>query len=410
MHFIAFVLLCFAMLLPSANAATGIAAIVNDDIITTSDIDGRFGLMTHGSQMKMDDKVRAQLRKQALESLIDEQIRLQEADRLGVTPDKKEIDEALSRLAAQNNTTQEKFKSAIQKSGTGIYDSLRRQLKTQIAWANVVRKKIRPQVNITENDINNYLTEKAKNPANVEYHVAEIFMKNTPDNRELMNRLVSELRSGKQRFSNIARQFSEGLEASKGGMLGWIPEKRLEPVLDEAIARTSAGSISDPIVSPRGLHIFFVLEKRAILAAEEGSMRLNLKQLVVPLPPTVPDDIVQKAMAQAKFFQAEAKDCTAIDDVIKKIDHPLSRDLGEVRLADLPPAVLSQVKDLAIGTASDPVRIKEGLGVFMVCGRTENAEEMVRDDAANTLGTDRLNRLQYRYYRDLRASSYVDVK
>ncbi len=46
----------------------------------------------------------------------------------------------------------------------------------------------------------------------------------------------------------------------------------------------------------------------------------------------------------------------------------------------------------------------------MVCTRDENSDESVREDIANTIGLERLNRLQYRYYRDLRAAAYVDIR
>ncbi len=100
--------------------------------------------------------------------------------------------------------------------------------------------KIRPQINITETDISSYLSEKEKNPAHVEYQVAEIFLKNNDTNQQLATQIVSELRSGAKRFSVIAKQFSQGLEAIKGGLLGWIPEGRLEE-LDDALKTAPVG-------------------------------------------------------------------------------------------------------------------------------------------------------------------------
>jgi len=406
---------CLALLSCSAALAQsgklGIAAIVNDSVITSSEVDARYALAVHGANLQPDADTQKQIRHQALDSLIDEQIRIQESTRLGVQPDEKDVDEAFAKLAEQNNMTPEKFKSVLDET-PGQYDSLRHQMRTQIAWSNVVRKKIRPQINITETDINSYLADKAKNPAKVEYEVAEIFMKNNDNNLKLAQQLVSEIRSGKQRFSVVAHQFSEGLEASKGGMLGWIPEHRLEPELDDAIQKTAPGQLTDPIISPRGIHIFLVREKRDVLPASEASARLHLKQMVVPLPPNapVPPDIDAKAREQAKFFQSQAPNCVAADVAIKKINSPFSRDLGEMRLSDLPPTAVNVVKDLPIDKAADPVRTKDGYVVYIVCDRAAGGDEKVRDDVADEIGTDRLNRLQYRYYRDLRAAAYVDIR
>jgi peptidyl-prolyl cis-trans isomerase SurA len=400
---------CLLSLAAHAQTQLGIAAVVNEDIITTNDVDARVTLAIHGANMKPDAETLKGLKKQALDALIDEQIRLQEAQRLGVQPKPEEIDESFGKMAAQSGMSPEAFKKALS-TKSGIYESLRRQLETQLAWGSVIKRKVRPQVNVTEEDITNYIAEKEKNPAKVEYQIAEIFLRNTDDNKVLASQLIKELRTGKQRFSVVARQFSQGLEASKGGLLGWIPENTLEPALDQAVKNTPMGQISDPITSSRGIHIILVRERKDILATQQASQRLKLKQVVVPLPKEVNAKIMQQAASQAQFFHQEAKDCAAMDALIKKINHPMSRDLGSVRLGDMPPPVVRLIKDLPDNKATEPVRAADGLAIFMICGREEDADKQVRDDVANAIGTERLGRLQARYYRDLRSAAYVDIR
>lgn len=393
-----------------AQSQTGIAAVVNNDLITSSDVDSRIFLALHGANSKPDAKTLAAFKKQALDALIDEQIRLQEANRLNIPASKEEISEGFSKMAEQNNMKPEEFKKVLS-SPPGVYESLMRQIETQIAWGKIVKQKVRPKVNVTEEDINSYLAEKAKNPAKVEYMIAEIFLRNTDSNQALAKQIVTDLRSGQKRFSVVARQFSQGLEASKGGLLGWIPENTLEAPIDSAIKATPVGKITDPVVSSRGLHILLVRERRDVLAADQASQRVHLKQVVVPLPPSdLPPQIMEKANAQAQFFQREAKDCKAMDEMIKKIHHPLSRDSGMMRLGDLPSPVVQAIKDLPENKATASIRAADGLAIFMVCGREADTDKMVRDDAANAIGTERLNRLQARYYRDLRSGAYVDIR
>jgi peptidyl-prolyl cis-trans isomerase SurA len=401
-------LLFILLTMPAFAQKLEIAATVNDDIITSRDVEGRINMALQGANLPDDDAIRRQLRKQALDSLIDEQIRMQEADRLGIVITPEELDESFAKLSGQNGLSAEEFKNALSRF-PGVYPSLRRQLKSQIAWAGIVRKKIRPQITITENDISEYLAEREKNPARVEYQLAEIFLKNTEANQKIAQQIITEIDGGR-RFSALAKQFSQGLEAGKGGSLGWVTEGRFEPEIDAALAATPVGKLSPVITTQRGLHIIFVRDKRDILPAKEGSQRLHLKQAVVPLPKDVPADMMKRAEEQAKFFQSEARDCAAMDEVIKKINHPMSRDIGSVRLADMPPEVAQKVKDAPIGQASDPIRAGDGLIVLMVCERSEGGDEAMREDVANALGIERLNRLQYRYYRDLRAAAYVDFR
>lgn len=387
----------------------GIAAIVNDDIITTSDVEGRYALGTSGVSIQPTPEQAKELRRQALDALIDEQIRLQEAFRIGSTPTAEQIDEAFANMAAQNRVTPEQFKQGLE-SKPYMYQSLMRQIKTQIAWSEIIRKRVRPKITITEEEISAYIAEQDENPAKSEYRIAEIFLKNDESNKVLANRILAEMADGKQRFSTMAHQFSQGLEASKGGLLGWIPENSLDPVLNEAIMTMEPGGVSKPIVSTRGLHILMLLEKRDILAAEVGSQRVGIKQVTVMLPPNAPEELAEQALKFTRSVMSKANDCDGMDALIKEANSPLSRDLGVVRLADLPPPVVKTVRDLPIGKVSEPIRASDGFVLYMVCSREDNAAEMVREDAANALGTERLSRLQQRYYRDLRAAAYVDIK
>lgn len=401
----AFTLLCLPAM---AQERLGIAAVVNNEVLTTSDVQGRVSLALQGAKTPPDAEIQKQIAKQALDALIDEQIRLQEARRLGVAAKKEEVDKKFSDVAGQNNMTAEQF-SKMLRAKPGLEASLRRQMETQIAWSNVVLKKIRPQVTISETDISAYMDEQKKNPAKIEYQVAEIFLRNNPANQALAQQIIAQLKEGK-RFSVLARQFSQGLEASKGGMLGWLPEKRLEQPLDDAIKATPAGQITGIVQSQRGLHIFLVREKRDILPLDQASQRLKLKQIVLPLPPQISPEDMQKAQTMAQNTAAQITSCEAADAMIKKINMPMSKDLGEVRLSDLPQSIIDAVKDLPVGKSTAPIRANDGLVIMTVCGRADNADAAMRDDVANMLGTERLNRLQFRYYRDLRAAAYVDIK
>lgn len=408
-QFLIALFICICALPAFAQTKLGIAAIVNDEVITSTDVEGRFNMAIKGANIDPSAAEEKTLRKQALDALIDEKIRIQEANRLGVVASKEEVEDAFKKVAGGNNIPPEEFRSAL-KDVPGLYESLLHQIKAQISWGNVIKKKIRPQINITESDISAYLEEKQKNPAKVEYNVAEIFLKNTPNNEKLAKQLVSEMRNGKQPFPAVARQFSEGLEASKSGLLGWIPENALDPALNDALKTAKQGAITDPITTPRGLHVLLLREKRDVMNAEDSAKRIHMKQIIIPLPMNVPDEINEKGLAQARFFQGEAKDCKTMDEVLKKINSPMSRDMGQVKLSELPSPVVAIVKDLPVGKISPPLRTNDSIGLFMVCGREENAENAVRDDIANTIGTERLGRLQHRYYRDLRAAAYVDLK
>jgi peptidyl-prolyl cis-trans isomerase SurA len=398
-----------------AQSRAGIAAIVNDDVITNSDVDARVNLAVQGARTKPDAAVLKQIRQQALETLIEEQIRMSEVKRLNIKIDDKETDDAFAKLAAQNNLSPDQFRSIISK-GPGALESIRKQIATQVAWGKVVKQKLRPQVNISDTDINNYLAEQSRNNGKTEYETAEIFLRvQTPEQDatalKLAQDMVNQMRNHKQRFSVLARQFSQGSEASKGGLLGWVTEGRLDPALDNALKTLKPGDVTEPVKLADGYHVLFLKDKRKILSMAEQNQQLQVKQLFMPAPPQAPPAYLNQAFAKVKEWQTQAVDCTAMQNLIKANPSPISKDLGMVRLSDLPPPIAAVVRDAPIGKVQEPLRGIDGFLMVMVCGREDKIDdEAIRDAAANVLGSDRLNRLQRRYFRDLKDAAYIDIK
>ena len=411
-----FALTCALPAMPAlAQSRAGIAAIVNEDIITNSDVDARANLAIQGGRLRPDANVLKQLRSQALDALIEEQIRLSEAKKANIKIDDKEIDDGFAKLAAQNNLTADQFKQILNKQ-PGNLASLRHQIEAQIAWGQIVKRKLRPQVNVSDTEIDNYLAEQDKNKGKVEYEVADIFLPAHNPQEEasalkLAQEIITQMREKGQRFSVLARQFSQGSEASKGGLLGWVRQGTLDPELDKVLAVMPVNEASTPVKAADGYHVLFLKGKREIQSLAEQSRKVQIKQVFSPAPPQAPPQYVQQSFEQIKKWQAQAVDCTAMQNIIKANPSPLSKDLGMMQLSDLPPPVLAAVQNAPIGKIQEPLRAADGFLLLMVCGREDQVDnEAVRDAAANIIGSERLNRLQRRYFRDLKDAAYIDRK
>jgi peptidyl-prolyl cis-trans isomerase SurA len=85
---------------------------------------------------------------------------------------------------------------------------------------------------------------------------------------------------------------------------------------------------------------------------------------------------------------------------------------GDLRLEQIAPAMRSMVLGLGIGQPSQPILQKNGVGVIMVCSKTQPkaAAAPTRDDVAESLMRARLDMLAQRYLRDLRRAAFVDVR
>src|SRR5579863_1571598 len=89
---------------PAIAQETRIAAIVNDDVVSLSDLGNRVQLVMRSSGMPVDNQqVRERVQAQVLRNLIDEKLQLQEAKRLNVAIPKEEVEASIARLEQQNN-------------------------------------------------------------------------------------------------------------------------------------------------------------------------------------------------------------------------------------------------------------------------------------------------------------------
>jgi peptidyl-prolyl cis-trans isomerase SurA len=388
-----------------------IAAVVNDRVVSISDLERRLTMAILSSELPNTPEVRERLRPQVLRALVDEQLQLQEARRLEVEVSEQEISNALGALAQQNNMEYAQFEAMLTNRGVPM-QSLREQLRAQIAWSRVVQGRLTPRVEISEEEIDAVLNRLEQTQGRDEYLLAEIFL--AVDNpareaevRQFADRLVDQVRAGAN-FAELARQFSQAAGAINGGDLGWVLQGELSPAIDSIVQSMGAGQISAPIRDVSGYHIMLVRDVRAGGAATGGET-VALKQLFLPL-----DEGGDRAAlaARAETLRGEIQGCDAMQARIEASGSPMSGDVGRLRVRDLPADIAQLVATLEIGRASEPYVRDQGVSLLMVCERSDSGEAALpsRDQVAEQLGLQRLDMLQQRYIRDLRASAFVDLR
>ena len=200
--------------------------------------------------------------------LVDEQIKMQEASRLGVEVSEEEINKGLQTIAGQNNIPVEDFKSMITRSGLKL-STLKDQIRAEVAWGKVVSSQIRPRVTVTDADIDAELQRISNTVGQDQYLVSEIFLDvaDPSQEAEVRNsalRLQQEAAKSANNFPALARQFSQAAGAGQGGDLGWLQAGQTQPEIDTALQSMSIGQISEPIRTSSGYHIILLRQKRAI--------------------------------------------------------------------------------------------------------------------------------------------------
>ena len=275
-----------------AAGKEGIAAVVNQDVVTKSDLMARLDLIATSTGLPRTPELVAKLQPQIVDMLIEEEIKTQEANRLKIEVTKEEIAQGFKSIADQNKLSAESFRKMLESSGIRV-GTMEDQIRTQIAWTKVVQRKIRPQVEVSDADIDSELEQLRANIGKPQYKISEIFLplmegKKPAEIQSFAEKLVSQLQRKPEAFGKVAQQFSAAPGAAQGGAVGWVIGGQMPTEVDTVLPSLSPRSISNPIKTQSGFYIIFLQEKReiteALLPSREdvmqrvGGMRLDRAQ------------------------------------------------------------------------------------------------------------------------------------
>ena len=388
-----------------------IAAVVNDEVISTTDVIARLRLLLFAANLEPTDQNQQRLLPQVLRALIDEKLREQEADRFDVEVEEDDVRRAVADIAAQNNLSYEQFTGLLRNNDVPIW-TLENQLRNALAWQQLVRRRLRPEVLVSDEEIDEVIGRIEENRGLPEYLVAEIFLAVDDPSRDgevraFAEELVAEIRRGAP-FRPLAQQFSQGAGAALGGDLGWVLAGQLDPSLDAALAELQPRQISDPVRSVAGYHILLLRDRRQANVANPLDALVSMHRLALAYPPNVTRAQAEQLVATAGEMSAAAGSCEDLERIAAELGAPPT-DAGTGRIGELPPDLGALLIGLPVGEPSEPIRMSDGVAVFMVCDRQE-ASPTDREQISNSIGEERIDMLQRRYLRDLRAAAFIDIR
>jgi peptidyl-prolyl cis-trans isomerase SurA len=415
----ALLLLATAMVLAAPGRAQAqdvqrIAAIVNDEVISRFDVEQRVGLVISTSRLADTAETRRRLRRQILRGLIDESLQMQAARRHSIRIGKADLKRAYRFIEQQNKLPAGGLNRYLQARRIPR-SALEAQLRAEISWTKLVRRRLGRNVQIGDEEIDVVLARLRANAGRSEQNISEIFLPvDTPEQDEEVRQaavdLVAQLRQGAT-FAALARQFSRGATAVQGGVVGWVQPGQLAATLDRAIADLKAGGLSEPIRAAGGYYIIRLQKRRRIAAAAKAGVKMHLKQIVLAAAKDGGKDDFEARKELARVAMENTENCAEVEAVAAALPGATANDLGSVALADLPPNIAAAVKDLPIGRFSPPIRKQAAVIILMVCKREAiQGKGFNRQSVSNNIARRRLAMLAQRYLRDLRRSAVVELR
>jgi len=413
----------------------GVAAVVNDQIVSEYDLHQRIALVLSTSGMAQTPENIKRMRPQVLEQLKTEQLERQEAVRKNITVSPTDVDKEIDGILRDNHLTMDQLKTILGRANVAM-DTLRGQIAVQLAWQKAIEDEYGDRINITEQDVNDELARAKEGADKPHYLVAEIFLSvDSPDQDEKVfksaNDLITQMQGGAP-FPTVARQFSQSPTAAAGGDLGWVHDGQLPSELNDALRKLQTGGVSPPIRSAGGYYILALRQRQEGAGTKiapppppppepEASKHpgyLPLARFLLPLPPKPPKEYVDKVVGMASSIRAQNPTCQQLQKIAAGIRGSVFMSLGEMRLADLGPEIQAEIAKTESGEATAPFKSSAGVEIIARCDKqapkpVEAQQNYIipsRDEVERRLFQQQISMLARRYIRDLRRQANVETR
>jgi peptidyl-prolyl cis-trans isomerase SurA len=266
--------LLFAVLLLGAacqrGPQDGVAAVVNGYKITHAELEQYYQSQVDQTRAPRSEDEQRMLRLNLLREVIDRQIMLQRAEKLGLMAVDAEVESRIKEYRAPYDNDAA-FEASLKARGITLED-LKTELRRSLTIEKLFNKEVTSRITVTDAELKAFYEEnKASfNLPEQQLHLAQIVVTPKPevpvpnllndDARDIetaqakIEMVAQRLQNGED-FAEVAQNFSEDPDSTaSGGDLGFIPQSSLERAdltLRRIVASLSPGEIS-PVIKADG--------------------------------------------------------------------------------------------------------------------------------------------------------------
>jgi len=293
-HLLFILLLGILFLLPinaQARVIDGIAAIVNDEIITLQDLYRESGTILSEAEKngKLDQDARFKIRQTVLDRLVEKRLVDQKVKELGIKVGEDEVRQAIEDVRKQNNMPdQAALVAALAQQGI-TFDQYRAQLQEQLEKLKLVSQEVRAKIQVGEQEMREFYDANPSRFSEEETFLARhiFFRINEKAPADEVKRamgnvlmVLAETKSGKD-FAELAKKHSEDPAAKKdGGNLGQFKKGDMLPELENVITAMKPGEVSELVKTPAGLHIVKLEERSKGKLKDFESVKAQIEDII----------------------------------------------------------------------------------------------------------------------------------
>ena len=418
-------LLAVASVWATPRPLDGIVAVVNDEVVTSSELDRRVGLaLTQLKRQNIPAPSMDVLRKQVLERLILDRAQIQTAKENGVRVDDISVNSAIARMADVNHMTLAELRTQVERDGLD-FNSFREDMRDEITMVRLRDHEVESKIQVSEGEIDNLLAEQGgEAPDATEYDIAQILLGlpeiASPERVDTVHHraedLVAQARAGAD-FAQLAVAYSSAPESLQGGDLGWRTAERLPNVFLEAVKDLQPGQVGPIIRSPVGFHILKLVGRRTAAANKLSNApvdQTHVRHILLRVTDAMPEAEVKRRLEDLRERVLKGGQDFGQLARLYSVDPSSTRggDLGWLYPGDTVPEFERVMNALKVKEISEPVKTSFGWHLIQVMDRkTEQASaDRNRITARQMLRDRKLDEAMQEWLRQLRDRTYVEYR
>jgi peptidyl-prolyl cis-trans isomerase SurA len=249
---------------------TSIVAVVNDDIITSLEVEQALKPLLRDAEKKapLSDGARRELRTTVVTGLIDKKLAEQKIKELNIKVSDDELRQSIEDVKKQNNLTQESLMLAL--AGQGLtYEQYKSQMRDQLERLRLVSQEVKAKIQVGDQELRDYYEANRSLFAEEEsFRARHIFIKipkeATPSQLDALAARVEAIRKetqGPVDFAAMAARYTEDATGKDGGSLGVFKKGDMQGEFVQLLERLKPGEVSGIIKTPSGYHIIKLEER-----------------------------------------------------------------------------------------------------------------------------------------------------
>jgi peptidyl-prolyl cis-trans isomerase SurA len=405
---IAFTFLLSANLLSEIEILDRVAILVDDGLIMESQIKKDLAeIIGRYDEQNIKKPSIEVLQEQVVERLIIDELQLQMANRAGIRISDSELNETITRIAANNGMDLEEFISIMANDGAS-YEDLREGVREEMIIQRIQRGRVSSEINITEKEFAAYLaTDESLINLEPELLVRQILVSTLGEAESALIKL----NEGKD-FAELASEISTSGNASSGGLMPWRKAADMPKLFSDAINFKEVGYTTPPLESGSGYHVLKLDQKRGDLVQYEDQWS---SRHILLMPSAIRSESdTENELNEIRLRVVNGEDFKDLADEFSEDpgSAKLGGELGWLGKGVLAPEFEQTMLESETGELSDVFQTQFGFHFLEVLGTRNHdmTRELIEDRAYQMLYSRKYDEELENTLRSMRAEAFVEFK